>query len=347
MISIHDLSKVYGIGIDRIEALKNISLEVKEGEIFGVIGRSGAGKSTLMHCINMLERPNTGTVIVNRLNLTVMGERELRLARRHMGMIFQHFNLLTSRTAYQNISLPLEIAGYSAEEIRLKVSPILEMTEVARFVNQYPSQLSGGQKQRVAIARALANSPKILLCDEATSSLDPRSTQQIFELLKNINQELGITILLITHEMDVVKSICDRVAVLHEGEIIEQRQVLDLFTTPQTQVAKEFVKASSRLEIPRSLRRQLSSKPTDPCGTLLRISYHGETASQPIIGFLIQQYRVIINIIQANIETIQDQTVGIMVVEIRGEGSSVKKAITFLERNGLSVEILGYVSTTL
>jgi D-methionine transport system ATP-binding protein len=343
MIELNNVSKAYGFGPDRIEALKNIHLAVRKGEIFGVIGRSGAGKSTLIRCINMLELPSSGGVVVNKLNLTGMNEYHLRLARRQIGMIFQHFNLLTSRNVYQNISLPLELTGYSKEAIHIRVQELLALTELTRHKHHYPSQLSGGQKQRVAIARALATSPKVLLCDEATSALDPRSTQAIFELLRSINQELGITILLITHEMDVVKAICNQVAVLDNGEIIEQRPIIELFTDPQTKVAKELLKASSRLEIPRTLRRTMRAHAGPDSGMILRISYHGDATSQPIIGFLIQHYRITINIVQANIESIQEQTVGIMIVEISGAQENLKKGIIFLEKNDLHVEILGYV----
>lgn len=343
MISIRELSKYYGIGVDRIEALKNIQLDVKAGEIFGIIGRSGAGKSTLIRCVNMLERPSNGTIFVNRLNMTVMGEPELRIARRSIGMIFQHFNLLNCRTVFENISLPLELVGMDPEEIKKRVWQLLELIELKRHAKHYPRQLSGGQKQRVAIARALANSPKVLLCDEATSSLDPRSTQAILELLREINHELNITIMLITHEMDVIKSICSRVAILHDGEIIEQGPVIDVFTAPQTQTAKDFIKTSTRMEIPKSLRRILLPKAEPNSARLLRISYRGDSTSQPIIGYLITQFKLTINIIQANIEVIQDQTIGILVVEVSGDEENFRKGLMFLDRNQLHVEILGYV----
>ncbi len=324
-------------------ALKHVNLDVKPKEIYGIIGRSGAGKSTLIRCVNMLERPSEGNVLIEGICVTEMGSAQLREARRQMGMIFQHFNLLQSRTVVENIALPLELAGMSTDKIKKRVDELLALTELGNYSKQYPSQLSGGQKQRVAIARALAYSPKVLLCDEATSSLDPQSTMAILELLQSINHELGITILLITHEMDVVKTICHRVGVLHEGEIIEQRNVIELFTDPHTQVSKDLVKASSRMEIPRVIKEMLQTSADHDTGTLIRIAYHGESASQPIIGYLIQQYRININILQGNIETIQDQIVGVMIVEIQGDRVNVEKSISFLERNGLHVEILGYV----
>lgn len=343
IITIRNLSKYYGFGVDRIEALKNINLDIKTGEVYGIIGRSGAGKSSLIRCINMLETPSEGSIFVNKLNLTVMTDLELRRARKQIGMIFQHFNLLESRTVFENISLPLELIGTSKAEIKHRVNELLALTELKRHQKQYANQLSGGQKQRVAIARALATSPKVLLCDEATSALDPRSTQTILELLKSINKELNITIVLITHEMDVVKEICQSVAVLHEGEIIEQGPVLDIFTNPQTQVAKDFIKTSTRMDIPKSLRRMLKPKPEENDSRLIRISYRGNATSQPIIGYLISHFKLTINIIQANIETIQDETVGVLVVEVSGTEDNFQQGLIFLNRNQLNVEIIGYV----
>lgn len=343
MITIRNLSKYYQVQDQSVLALKNINLEVKSKEIFGIIGRSGAGKSTLIRCVNGLEKPSDGKVLIEGVCLTTMSPLELRDARKQMGMIFQHFNLLSTRTVRENIALPLELCRAPKSTIENRVNELLELTELGNHQYQYPSQLSGGQKQRVAIARALATSPKILLSDEGTSSLDPRSTASILELLRNINQELGITILLITHEMDVVKTICDRVAVIDRGEIVEERPVIELFTNPQSLVAQDLVKASSRMEIPRALKDLLSANATKDSGTILRIAYHGESASEPIISYLIQQYRIIINILQGYIETIQNQIVGVMIVEIVGDKENVDKSISFLERNGLHVEILGYV----
>ncbi|MBS0290499.1 MAG: ATP-binding cassette domain-containing protein [Proteobacteria bacterium] len=343
MISIRNLSKYYTIHHKKVLALKHINLDVKPKEIYGIIGRSGAGKSTLIRCVNMLERPSEGNILIEGHCVTEMNSAQLREARRQMGMIFQHFNLLQSRNVIENIALPLELAGVSSDKIKTRVDDLLALTELGNHAKQYPSQLSGGQKQRVAIARALAYSPKVLLCDEATSSLDPQSTMSILELLSSINHELGITMLLISHEMDVVKTICHRVGVIHQGEIIEQRSVVELFTDPHTQVAKDLVKASSRMEIPRIIKELLQSTADNNTGTLIRIAYHGESASQPIIGYLIQQYRIDINILQGNIETIQDEIVGVLIVEIKGDKANIEKSIHFLERNGLHVEILGYV----
>lgn len=343
MISIRNLSKYYLVNGEQRLALNNISLDIQAKEIFGIVGRSGAGKSTLIRCVNMLERPSSGQILLEGASLGAMNAPLLREARRHMGMIFQHFNLLQSRNVMDNIALPLELAGFSKLKIRSRVNELLALTELENHRHQTPRQLSGGQKQRVAIARALAISPKVLLCDEATSSLDPQSTRSILELLRSIHQALGITILLITHEMDVVKTLCHRVGILHEGEIIEQSSVIDLFSRPQTQVAKDLVKASSRIEIPRVLKNMLKKTPSPDSGTVICIAYHGDAASRPIIGYLIQQYQINVNILQGNIETIQDQIAGLMIVEIQGTKTNVEKSIAFLERNGLEVEILGYV----
>lgn len=343
MISIRNLSKYYEIHNQPTLALKNINLEIKPKEIFGIIGRSGAGKSTLIRCVNGLERPTSGNVLIEGICLTTMSAAELREARHQMGMIFQHFNLLSTRTVRDNIALPLELCHVPKNKIHARVNELLELVELENHHAQYPSQLSGGQKQRVAIARALATSPKVLLCDEATSSLDPRSTISILELLRNINHEFGLTILLITHEMDVVKTICDRVAVIDKGEIVEEQNVIDLFTNPHSHIAQDLVKASSRMEIPRALKDMLSANATNDSGTIIRIAYHGESASQPIISYLIQQYHIMINILQGYIETIQNQIVGVMIVEVIGDRENVDKSIQFLERNGLQVEILGYV----
>jgi D-methionine transport system ATP-binding protein len=343
MITIKNLSKYYTVDQQKISALKNINLEVKPNEIFGIIGRSGAGKSTLIRCVNLLEQPSAGSITIDGTNLITMSPAQLREARRHMGMIFQHFNLLQSRNVMENIALPLELANMSKAAIATRVNELLALTELQPHAMQYPSQLSGGQKQRVAIARALANSPKILLCDEATSSLDPRSTLSILALLRTIHQELGITILLITHEMDVIKTICDRVAVIDQGEIIEQRSVLELFTDPHSAVAKDLVNASSRMELSATLKILLKEKSSHDTGTVLRIAYKGDSASQPILSQLIQQYHVTINILQGYVESIQNQTVGVMIVEVKGDQQNVQNSIQFLESNNLHVEILGYV----
>ena len=237
MIKLENVTKTYA-GKASVQALKGINLTIDDGEIFGIIGKSGAGKSTLIRCINMLEKPTSGSVTIDGDELTKMNEHQLRNERKNIGMIFQHFNLLSSRNVYDNIAFPLELAGVSKEGIKKKVSQLLELVDLTDRQYNYPSQLSGGQKQRVGIARALASDPKVLLCDEATSALDPQTTKSILELLKDINQRLGITIVIITHEMTVIKEICNRVAVIEGGVIKEQGRVVDIFTNPQSETMK-------------------------------------------------------------------------------------------------------------
>lgn len=343
MITLSNLSKYYTLRNENVQALQNINLAIKPQQIYGIIGRSGAGKSTLIRCVNLLERPSQGKVLIAGKCLTTMSAHALRQARRQMGMIFQHFNLLQSRNVSENICLPLELAGMTNTSIKKRVDELLILTELKDYAKQYPSQLSGGQKQRVAIARALANSPQVLLCDEATSALDPQSTYSILQLLKTINQELGITILLITHEMDVVKTICHQVAVLNSGQIVEKGNVVDLFVNPQTQITKDLVSASWHLEIPLPIKALLQTQASVNSGILLRIAYQGESASEPIISHLIQQYQVKINILQGSIETIQNHIVGILIVEMQGIQSCMDSGIEFLQQQKLQIEILGYV----
>lgn len=344
MIRIQNISKYYQVGKQSFCVLSHIDLEIQEGEIFGIIGKSGAGKTSLIKCVNLLSMPSEGDILVGGKSTAHLQENELRKLRQSMGKIFQNFNLLRSRTVAKNIALPLEFAGYPKSEIDLRVNELLSLVRLSDQAQKYPNQLSGGQKQRVAIARALSTHPKILLSDEATSALDPTSTREILTLLKSINQKLGLTILMITHEMEVVKSICDRVAVLDEGKIIEQGAVLDLFTSPKQSVTKQLVKNISLLEVPPHIQNMLVQNPQPGAGRVVRLAYHGNRASQPIISYLIQQYRIIINILQGYIETIQNQPVGVMIIEIRGDEDSILKSIAFFESNGLQVETLGYVA---
>ena len=249
MITLKNITKTYG-GTAQVQALKGINLTIDDGEIFGIIGKSGAGKSTLVRCINMLEKPTSGQVIIDDKDLTKMNESQLRAERKNIGMIFQHFNLLSSRTVAENIAFPLELIGASKDVIEKKVASLLDLVGLSDRAGNYPSQLSGGQKQRVGIARALASDPKILLCDEATSALDPQTTKSILELLQDINKRLGITIVVITHEMAVVKEICHRVAVIESGVIKEMGRVVDIFTKLQSQTMKDFVTSIINMELP-------------------------------------------------------------------------------------------------
>jgi D-methionine transport system ATP-binding protein len=261
-------------------------------------------------------------------------------------MIFKHFNLLNSRTVFDNIALPLELSGASKQQIADRVQSLLATTGLENKSGVYPSQLTNGQKQRVAIARALINQPKVLLCEEATAGLDTKTSHSILQLLSDINESLKLTIVLITHEMEVIKAICNRVAVLHQGEIIEQGTVQQLFTDPKSEMAKEFVKNSARLELPTALRRRLRATPAPHCNPILRLSFVGQVAQEPLIAYIIQQFGLTVNVIQAHLETIQDQTIGIMVIEIRGEETEIKKAMLFLEHKELHIEVLGYAPRT-
>jgi D-methionine transport system ATP-binding protein len=258
-------------------------------------------------------------------------------------MIFQHFNLLSSRTAYENIALSLELIGKKKTEIAAIVMPLLELVGLTDKKNFYPSQLSGGQKQRVAIARALASQPTVLLSDEATSALDPQTTHSILQLLKDINQKLGLTILLITHEMNVVKEICHRLAILEQGEIVEQSEVIQFFSRPETKIAKEFVRTALKQHLPENLQKRILPQRIDDSIPLLQISFIGKAASEPFIADLIQKFHIALNILQANIETIRDEIVGIMIVEADADQEKINAGIQYLTEKGLNIEVIGYV----
>ena len=346
MIRLHDVSKTYppsgrrGTGVT---ALKNASLHVPQGQIHGVIGLSGAGKSTLIRCVNLLERPTTGSVTVDGQELTALSGTRLNQARHRIGMIFQHFNLLTSRTVYANVALPLELMGLSRRAIRERVDPLLELVGLGDKARQYPAQLSGGQKQRVAIARALASRPKVLLCDEATSALDPHTTGAILELLRDINVKLGLTILLITHEMEVVKSICHRVSLISGGELVEEAEVGDFFTAPRTQLGRDFLNDFLQLEPPRALIERLEPQPAPGSHPVVRLAFSGDAVSTPLISRLARECGVDVSILQAKVESIQDRTLGLMIAELMGPAEKTRQAIAYLESHDLQVEVLGHV----
>lgn len=344
MINLNNVSKTYQSDQGQVHALKDINLAVKQGEIFGVVGKSGAGKSTLIRCVNLLERPTSGTVEVAGQELTALSERELTKARRQIGMIFQHFNLLQSASVFDNIALPLVFAGLKVAEIESIVSPLLALVELQDKRNNYPAELSGGQKQRVAIARALACEPKVLLCDEATSALDPQTTKSILKLLSEINQRMGLTILLITHEMDVVKQICDRVAVLEKAELVEQASIVDFFMKPKTASATAMSRSALHVELPEIIQQQLIAEAFAGGIPLLKIIFQGERVQEPLISDVVQHFQLELNIIQANIEIIHQQTFGIMMVEIFNPNDKLSQAISYLENKGLQVEILGYIT---
>lgn len=344
MIELNNVSKIYHSHAGEFHALKNINLTVPKGEIYGVIGRSGAGKSTLIRCVNFLEQPTTGVVKIDGSDLSQLTKAQLRTARHQISMIFQHFNLLAQRTVYENIALPLELIGQTKKQIQMSVQPLLELTGLQDKTRHYPAELSGGQKQRVAIARAMASNPKVLLCDEATSALDQHTTQSILQLLKEINQQLGLTILLITHEIDVVKQICDRVALINNGELIEQDEIYEFFTAPKTLLAKEFVRSSLKHDLPAAIQQHLSATPGANCTTILRIIFHGKSAAEPLIAHLMQDFGIKLNILQANIEFLKKDRLGIMITEVISHPGNLEQGLSYLEQNSVNVEVIGYVN---
>ncbi|WP_295234890.1 methionine ABC transporter ATP-binding protein [Veillonella sp.] len=345
MIELTHISKVYE-GPNRVEALKDISLSVKEGEIFGVIGQSGAGKSTLIRCINMLERPTSGEVIVDGVDLTKLNDKDLREQRKNIGMIFQHFNLLSSRTVYDNVAFPLELQGLSKAEIKERILPILDIVKLSDRLNNYPSQLSGGQKQRVGIARALASNPKVLLCDEATSALDPQTTKSILELLKDINEKLKLTIVLITHEMQVIKEICDRVAVIEGGVILEEGPVVDVFTSPKEKTTKEFVSAIISHKLPEEAWRHLNVQPTwgEGLHPIIRLNFVGNVVDEPIVAGMIRRFGLDVSILFGGVDYIQDKSFGHLIVVLNGERANEERGIQYLKELPIGSEVIGYVA---
>jgi D-methionine transport system ATP-binding protein len=335
MIELKELHKAYHAEQTvSVTALKNVNLKIPSGEIFGILGKSGAGKSTLLRCVNLLERPTSGKVYINNTDLLSLPEDKLRAQRRRISIIFQHFNLLDSRNVIDNIALPLEFASKPKEYIDKKAAELLALVGLADKRNYFPAQLSGGQKQRVAIARALATEPEVLLSDEATSSLDTETTKSILHLLKKINRELGLTIVLITHELEVIKQICDRVGVLHKGELIEQGSVIEVLINPQTSLTQRLVKKALHLpEIKKSAAHL-------PHTLLLQLTFIGEDSDKPLISTAIKNFDITINIKQAQIENIQDTIVGFTVCEIAGEENEVQKALAYIRSTSIKVEVL-------
>jgi D-methionine transport system ATP-binding protein len=347
VITLKNLQKTYKSGDKEVIALQKINLEISSGEIFGVIGRSGAGKSTLLRCVNLLERPSQGQVVVDGQELTALSASQLRQARRNMGMIFQHFNLLSSKTAYQNISLPLEIMGLAKEEIHRKILPLIKLTGLKGKLHHYSNQLSGGQKQRVAIARALANDCKVLLCDEATSALDPETTASILELLKKVRSELGVTILLITHEMDVIKKICDRVAVIDDGDIVELGETMEIFSNPKQAITKTFVHSNIQKDLPAHFMQHVISEAKLGFNPVLRLWFLKGTAAEPLISYIVKRFHIDISIVHANLELVHNAPIGIMMVTLRGYTEKLPKVIDYLNDKNVKVEVLGYVPNNL
>lgn len=342
MIKIENLTKIYGNAEQSTTALKNISLEVKAGEVFGIIGLSGAGKSTLIRCINMLEKPTQGTITIDGQDMTCLNDQELRVARQKIAMIFQHFNLLSSRTVIDNVILPLEIAGTPRKQAITRAMELLELVGLAGKAKSYPQQLSGGQKQRVGIARALANHPKLLLSDEATSALDPDNTRSILKLLKDINDELGLTILLITHDMNIIKQICDRVAVINAAEIVEINDVLQLFSNPSNSISRSFIRSLTRTEIPPGLIAPTTGT-IEHTSRFVRVAFIGQSAGKPIISSMIRKFDIDANIMFGSIDRLKDTPFGNLTLELIGCPEDIEAGSNYLRQNGLTVEVLDNV----
>ena len=341
MIKLENVSKVYGKGESEFYALKDINIEIKDGKICGIIGLSGAGKSTLVRCINLLERPTEGRVCLNDDELTALSGKELRAARKKIGMIFQQFQLFDSRTVYENVAFPLRYAGMKKAEIDEKVKSLLKLVDLADREKSYPSELSGGQKQRVAIARALASDPEVLLSDEATSALDPQNTRSILKLLKKLNTELGITVVVITHEMDVIKEICDDVAVMEKGKIVEYGDVFSVFASPQSPVTKNFVESTSNLsKIYELLENDDPLVRLKPGQSIVRFSYRQKTSAEALVSYISRKWDLDINIIFGNIEVVADSPIGGLVSVISGAAENITAAMEYLRSINVGVEVI-------
>ena len=344
MITLSSVKKSYKSAEGEVTALKGVDLSIERGEIYGIIGLSGAGKSTLIRCINMLERPTEGKVIVDGKDLTTLSEADLREERKGIGMIFQHFNLLSSATVYDNVAFPLRLANADDETIRKKVEPLLALVGLADKAQQYPAQLSGGQKQRVGIARALAAGPKVLLSDEATSALDPQTTKSILQLIADINKKLGLTVVIITHEMQVIKDVCDKVAVIADGVIAEKGSVVDIFTKPQNPITREFVSTLLSNDLPINYReKELLQAPVEGGELLLRLTFLGERADDPVIADVIRRFPIEVSILYGTLDQIQSLPYGRMIVGVKGEQAEIDRALAYLDTRDLKKEVLGYV----
>ena len=343
MIRLEHISKRFEAGKQTVDAIKDVSLCIEKGTIAGIIGFSGAGKSTLARCINLLERPTEGKVVVGDAELTALNEKQLREKRKKIGMIFQHFNLFASRTVYGNVAYPLRGSGRSRKEIEEKVRSLLELVGLSDKAEAYPSQLSGGQKQRVAIARALASDPEVLLSDEATSALDPETTRSILRLLKEVNRTLGITIVVITHEMQVVKEICHQVYVMEDGRVVEQGDVFQIFASPQQAITRRFVDSASNLSHIQELlddpARPIKLNPGD---YLLRLNYLKRSTSEALISTLSRHFELDINILFGNIELIDGNPLGGLVVIAGGGHDKVTAATGYLSQRNVLVEVISH-----
>ncbi len=346
VIKLQDIFQTYQGPAGPVEALRGIDLHVPRGEIFGVIGRSGAGKSSLVRTINLLNRPSAGTVRVDGVDLTALDGAALRAARRDIGMIFQHFNLLSSRTVFDNVALPLELEGLRRADIVSRVLPLLELVGLCDLRDRYPAQISGGQKQRVGIARALASRPKVLLSDEATSALDPETTRAILTLLREIRRELGLTIVLITHQMQVIKQVADQVAVIDVGRIVEQGQTLNVFSRPSHEVTRSLLDDVVPQTLPEPVlarvRAMLGGVPASQA-SLLRLVFAGEESDQPILSDVIRRFAIDLNLLHGQIDEVQGQPFGALAVLARGSQDQLKATVAHLRRSGVLVQEVAHV----
>ena len=356
MIEINNLNKIYHIKGNEVEAIKNVSLKINDGEIFGVIGYSGAGKSSLVRCINLLEKPDSGEIIINGNKIAwnekvidkktkeekiigkYLSEGKLKKVRKKIGMIFQHFNLLDRATVFDNVAFPLRFSNLKRDEIKTKVLSLLELVGLKDKVNSYPNQLSGGQKQRVAIARALANDPDVLLSDEATSALDPNVTESILQLLLELNKKLNITIIVITHEMSVIKSIANRVAVMEDGKIVEIGNVYDIFANPNENITKKFIASQNSLsKIDRLINEDANLVKPKENGVLVKLQYENSCTEEALISEISKLFDVNVNIVLANIDVITKKPLGQIIVVINGKKENVLKSIDYLKEKGVKV----------
>ena len=338
MIRLENISKDFVVDGKTVHAVKDVTIEIDKGQIFGIIGFSGAGKSTLVRCINLLERPTSGKVFLEDTELTALPYKRLREARQKIGMIFQSFNLMPSRTV---IELPLKHNGYPKDKRKQRIEELLSLVELSDKGNNYPSQLSGGQKQRVAIARALAGDPKVLLCDEATSALDPKTTSQILALLKKLNQELKLTIVIITHQMSVVKDICDRAAVMEQGEVIEQGYVYDLFSNPKTKLTKSFMDTANNFGSFFDILDEKGSLADVSDGThIYLLTYTGDVAGKALMSEIYKKFTVESNILYGNIDYIKGKPLGKLAVNLTGDKDKIEEAVEYIKNSGVQLEVL-------
>lgn len=332
MIKVENLVKTYNVSDKEFRALDEVSFEVNRGEIFGIIGLSGAGKSTLVRCINRLEEPDDGKILIEGKNILSMNAKELSTQRKKMSMIFQSFNLFNQKTVFKNIAYPLEIDGVSKNEIEDRVNKLLKFIDLESKKDEYPSRLSGGQKQRVAIARALVGNPQILLSDESTSALDPANTKVILDILKKAVKEFNLTIIMITHQMEVAKAICDRIAVMEHGKIVEENDVENLFTNPKHPITKAFVRGTENLS---AVKFEENSK-----SVMVTLNFDANTANSPIVSKVIKTFNVDINILSGKINRLKDNTAGFLTVEILGDKSEIDKAMEMFRNENVIVEVM-------